>query len=163
MEFDNIISLKRISLTYFWWSIAICYWLRLFSFPIFHLGLTKFLTLMQIDEEVLQDVLKKGIEKNHLIESLRNRVQNDVSPLLILIWFSPLVFLLSIWQYVLHLFGQVSHYGLYQATVAYYLLVDSRSPASSGYLGAEFQEVCFSFTSFFLLRLVDFGLPCSYF
>ncbi|KAG5536558.1 hypothetical protein RHGRI_024096 [Rhododendron griersonianum] len=56
-----------------------------------------------IDEEVLQDVLKKGIDKNHLVESLRNRIQND-------------------------------------ATVAYYLLVDSRSPVSNGYLGAEFQE-----------------------
>jgi len=61
--------------------------------------------IKKIDEEVLQDVLKKGIEKNHLIESLRNRKQND-------------------------------------ATVAYYLLVDSRSPVSSGYLGAEFQEEC---------------------
>ncbi|KAF7134281.1 hypothetical protein RHSIM_Rhsim08G0151900 [Rhododendron simsii] len=58
---------------------------------------------LSIDEEVLQDVLKKGIDKNHLVESLRNRIQND-------------------------------------ATVAYYLLVDSRSPVSSGYLGAEFQE-----------------------
>ncbi|KAI8543303.1 hypothetical protein RHMOL_Rhmol08G0206100 [Rhododendron molle] len=57
----------------------------------------------EIDEEVLQDVLKKGIDKNHLVESLQNRIQND-------------------------------------ATVAYYLLVDSRSPVSSGYLGAEFQE-----------------------
>lgn len=29
---------------------------------------------------------------------------------------------------------------LFQATVAYYLLYDNRSMASSGYLGAEFQE-----------------------
>lgn len=56
-----------------------------FSFHISHLGLTGFLTLLQIDEEVLQDVLKKGIDKNHLVESLRNRIQNDVLPLLILI------------------------------------------------------------------------------
>ncbi|PSS07943.1 SNF1-related protein kinase catalytic subunit alpha like [Actinidia chinensis var. chinensis] len=59
--------------------------------------------IKKIDEDVLQKVLKMGVDKNHLIESLRNRIQND-------------------------------------ATVAYYLLFDSRSVVSSGYLGAEFQE-----------------------
>ncbi|GFZ03556.1 SNF1 kinase homolog 11 [Actinidia rufa] len=58
---------------------------------------------IKIDEDVLQEVLKMGVDKNHLIESLRNRIQND-------------------------------------ATVAYYLLFDSRSVVSSGYLGAEFKE-----------------------
>lgn len=59
--------------------------------------------IKKIDEDVLQEVLKMGLDKNHLVESLRNRIQND-------------------------------------ATVAYYLLFDNRSPVSSGYLGAEFQE-----------------------
>ncbi|VFQ58493.1 unnamed protein product [Cuscuta campestris] len=31
----------------------------------------------KIDEEILQEVIKMGFERNHLIESLRNRVQNE--------------------------------------------------------------------------------------
>ncbi|XP_019195157.1 PREDICTED: SNF1-related protein kinase catalytic subunit alpha KIN10-like [Ipomoea nil] len=57
----------------------------------------------KIDEEILQEVIKMGFERNNIIESLRNRVQNE-------------------------------------GTVAYYLLLDNRFRASSGYLGAEFQE-----------------------
>ncbi|KAK1286529.1 SNF1-related protein kinase catalytic subunit alpha KIN10 [Acorus calamus] len=56
-----------------------------------------------IDEEILQEVIKMGFDRNQLIDSLRNRVQDE-------------------------------------ATVAYYLLLDNRFRASSGYLGAEFQE-----------------------
>ncbi|XP_059640834.1 SNF1-related protein kinase catalytic subunit alpha KIN10-like isoform X2 [Cornus florida] len=59
--------------------------------------------IKKIDEDILQEVLKMGFDKNLLLESLQNRIQND-------------------------------------ATVAYYLLFDNRSPVSSGYLGAEFQE-----------------------
>ncbi|XAR50017.1 Non-specific serine/threonine protein kinase [Bertholletia excelsa] len=59
--------------------------------------------IKKVDEDVLEAVLKMGFDKNHLVESLRSRTQND-------------------------------------ATVAYYLLLDNRSPVSSGYLGAEFQE-----------------------
>lgn len=36
------------------------------------------LYLMQIDEEILQEVVKMGFDRNLLVESLRNRVQNDV-------------------------------------------------------------------------------------
>ncbi|KAK1275755.1 SNF1-related protein kinase catalytic subunit alpha KIN10 [Acorus gramineus] len=57
----------------------------------------------KIDEEILQEVIKMGFDRNQLIDSLRNRVQNE-------------------------------------ATVSYYLLLDNRFRASSGYLGAEFQE-----------------------
>ncbi|KAH7852149.1 hypothetical protein Vadar_021167 [Vaccinium darrowii] len=57
----------------------------------------------KIDEEILQEVVKMGFDMNSLIDSLRNRVQNE-------------------------------------GTVAYYLLLDNRFRASSGYLGAEFQE-----------------------
>lgn len=34
---------------------------------------------MQIDEEILQEVVKMGFDRNQLLESLRNRVQNEVS------------------------------------------------------------------------------------
>lgn len=60
--------------------------------------------LKKIDEAILQEVVRMGFDMTQLVESLRNRIQND-------------------------------------ATVAYYLLVDSRSPVSNGYLGAEFQEL----------------------
>lgn len=33
---------------------------------------------MQIDEEILQEVVKMGFDRNHLVESLRSRVQNEV-------------------------------------------------------------------------------------
>ncbi|XP_072968042.1 serine/threonine protein kinase OSK1-like [Typha angustifolia] len=57
----------------------------------------------KIDEETLQDVIKMGFDKNQLVESLYNRMQNE-------------------------------------ATVTYYLLLDNRFRATSGYLGAEYQE-----------------------
>uniref|UniRef100_A0A0E0EMG8 non-specific serine/threonine protein kinase n=1 Tax=Oryza meridionalis TaxID=40149 RepID=A0A0E0EMG8_9ORYZ len=56
-----------------------------------------------IDEDTLQDVVNLGYEKDHVCESLRNRLQNE-------------------------------------ATVAYYLLLDNRFRATSGYLGADYQE-----------------------
>ncbi|KAJ0970893.1 hypothetical protein J5N97_018852 [Dioscorea zingiberensis] len=57
----------------------------------------------KIDEDILQEVVKMGFDKNHIVESLRSRTQNE-------------------------------------ATVTYYLLLDNRFRANSGYLGAEFQE-----------------------
>ncbi|PKA66206.1 SNF1-related protein kinase catalytic subunit alpha KIN10 [Apostasia shenzhenica] len=57
----------------------------------------------KVDEDILQEVVKMGFEKNQVVESLHNRIQNE-------------------------------------ATVAYYLLLDNRFRAASGYLGAEFQE-----------------------
>jgi 5'-AMP-activated protein kinase catalytic alpha subunit len=34
--------------------------------------------IAQIDEEILQEVIKMGFDRNQLIESLRNRMQNEV-------------------------------------------------------------------------------------
>ncbi|KAJ8536282.1 hypothetical protein K7X08_034683 [Anisodus acutangulus] len=59
--------------------------------------------LKKLDEEILQQVIRMGFDRDQLLESLQKRIQDD-------------------------------------ATVAYYLLYDNRSMASSGYLGAEFQE-----------------------
>ncbi|XP_020108547.1 SNF1-related protein kinase catalytic subunit alpha KIN10-like isoform X2 [Ananas comosus] len=56
----------------------------------------------KIDEDTLQEVVKLGFDKNQLIESIQNRMQNE-------------------------------------ATVAYYLLLDNRFRATSGYLG-DYQE-----------------------
>ena len=36
------------------------------------------LYFLQIDEEILQEVVKMGFDRNLLVDSLRNRVQNDV-------------------------------------------------------------------------------------
>ncbi|XP_009625279.1 SNF1-related protein kinase catalytic subunit alpha KIN10-like isoform X1 [Nicotiana tabacum] len=58
---------------------------------------------IKIDEDILQEVVKRGFDRNSLVASLCNRVQNE-------------------------------------GTVAYYLLLDNRFRASSGYMGAEFQE-----------------------
>ncbi|KAH6799093.1 SNF1 kinase-like protein 10 [Perilla frutescens var. frutescens] len=59
--------------------------------------------LKRLDEEIIQEVLRLGIDRSQLIDSLQSRLQND-------------------------------------ATVAYYLLLDRRSPNSTGYLGANIQE-----------------------
>ncbi|ONK63026.1 uncharacterized protein A4U43_C07F10630 [Asparagus officinalis] len=37
------------------------------------------LIFIRIDEEILQEVVKMGFEKNHLVESLHNRRQNEIS------------------------------------------------------------------------------------
>ena len=37
-----------------------------------------FLLLLQTDEDILTEVIKMGFDKDALIESLRNRVQNEV-------------------------------------------------------------------------------------
>ncbi|XP_060174639.1 serine/threonine protein kinase OSK1-like isoform X3 [Lycium barbarum] len=58
---------------------------------------------IMLDEEILQQVIRMGFDRDQLLESLQKRTQDD-------------------------------------ATVAYYLLYDNRSMASSGYLGDEFQE-----------------------
>nr|AGE44293.1 SNF1-related protein kinase catalytic subunit alpha KIN10-2 [Musa AB Group] len=57
----------------------------------------------KIEEDILQEVIKMGFDKNQLVESLHNRIQNE-------------------------------------ATVSYYLLLDNRFRAMSGYLGGDFQE-----------------------
>lgn len=72
-----------------------------------------------------------GFDRNHLVEALRSRIQNEVSdthqhqfPPLALVSYDadPGIFIMN------------------QATVAYYLLLDNRLRASNGYLGVEFQE-----------------------
>ncbi|URE18815.1 SNF1-related protein kinase [Musa troglodytarum] len=57
----------------------------------------------KIEEDILQEVIRMGFDKNQLVESLHNRIQNE-------------------------------------ATVSYYLLLDNRFRAMSGYLGGDFQE-----------------------
>ncbi|XP_059295876.1 SNF1-related protein kinase catalytic subunit alpha KIN10-like isoform X2 [Lycium ferocissimum] len=59
--------------------------------------------LKKLDEEILQQVIRMGFDRDQFLKSLQKRTQDD-------------------------------------ATVAYYLLYDNRSMASSGYLGDEFQE-----------------------
>ncbi|VAH85317.1 unnamed protein product [Triticum turgidum subsp. durum] len=58
---------------------------------------------MEIDEDTLQDVANLGYDKDHVCESLCNRLKNE-------------------------------------ETVAYYLILDNRFRATSGYLGAEYQQ-----------------------
>ncbi|KAM3335873.1 hypothetical protein ACQJBY_030045 [Aegilops geniculata] len=58
---------------------------------------------MEIDEDTLQDVANLGYDKDHVCESLCNRLKNE-------------------------------------ETVAYYLLLDNRFRATSGYLGADYQQ-----------------------
>ncbi|KAJ3682822.1 hypothetical protein LUZ60_013049 [Juncus effusus] len=57
----------------------------------------------KIDEDILEEMIKKGFEKGPLVEAISSRVQNE-------------------------------------ATVMYYLLLDNRLRATSGYLGADYQE-----------------------
>ncbi|VAH85316.1 unnamed protein product [Triticum turgidum subsp. durum] len=69
---------------------------------------------MEIDEDTLQDVANLGYDKDHVCESLCNRLKNE-------------------------------------ETVAYYLILDNRFRATSGYLGAEYQqEMDMSFNHFTL-------------
>lgn len=74
-----------------------------------------------------------GFDRNQLVESLSNRIQNEVCDLL----FSPQVYLPDC----------LISLSVFQGTVTYYLLLDNRFRVSSGYLGAEFQEtmVCLFF------------------
>ncbi|XBI22325.1 hypothetical protein VPH35_063354 [Triticum aestivum] len=70
----------------------------------------------EIDEDTLQDVANLGYNKDHVCESLRNRLKNE-------------------------------------ETVAYYLLLDNRFRATSGYLGVDYQEeMDTSFNQFTLLE-----------
>lgn len=71
-----------------------------------------------------------GFDRGQLVESLRNRIQNEVRYSLLL----PLVF-----DFVF-LLGKNVDCWIFQATVAYYLLLDNRFRPSNGYLGDEFQE-----------------------
>ncbi|PON96340.1 GPCR kinase [Trema orientale] len=81
----------------------------------------------KIDERILQEVIQKGFNRNQVIESIRNRVQNEVRTLK-----PPSAYTLQVFSLIV--------YNIYQATVAYYLLLDSRSGASNGNLELEFQE-----------------------
>lgn len=40
---------------------------------------------LQIDEEILKEVVKMGFDQNQLVESLRNRLQNEVCTFLALL------------------------------------------------------------------------------
>jgi hypothetical protein len=37
--------------------------------------------ILQIDEEILQEVVNRGFAREPLVESLKNRVQNEVCPI----------------------------------------------------------------------------------
>lgn len=76
----------------------------------------------KIDEDTLQEVVKMGYDKNQVVDSLQNRMQNE-------------------------------------ATVAYYLLLDNRLRATSGYLGAEYQEAMDSASA--LSRMTSYEAPTS--
>ena len=47
---------------------------------------------LQIDEEILQEVVRMGFDRNRLIESIRNRLQNEVS-IYLLLKFYPIFYL----------------------------------------------------------------------
>jgi 5'-AMP-activated protein kinase catalytic alpha subunit len=78
-----------------------------------------------------------GFNKDHVCESLCSRLQNEVWACNV-----SLMFLLVSWILILQNF---------QATVAYYLLLDNRFKATSGYLGADYQE---SMVSTYLLGYI---------
>lgn len=83
--------------------------------------------VLQIDEEILQKVVEMGFDRNQLVESLANRIQNKVCDLHFHLKCVPArLFLISVYEF--------------QGTVTYYLLLDNRFRVSTGYLGAEFQE-----------------------
>ncbi|RWV94471.1 hypothetical protein BHE74_00026239 [Ensete ventricosum] len=42
---------------------------------------------LQIDEDILQEVIKMGFDKNQLVESLHSRIQNEVFHITLLIEF----------------------------------------------------------------------------
>lgn len=60
--------------------------------------------VMQIDEEILQEVVKMGFDRNQLVESLRNRVQNEVSTFTthFLYHFSPVSLVAAYFRVLLH-------------------------------------------------------------
>ncbi|TKY50224.1 SNF1-related protein kinase catalytic subunit alpha KIN10 [Spatholobus suberectus] len=80
----------------------------------------------KIDEEILQEVVNMGFDRNQLVESLSNRIQNEVCNLHFSLSVSARLSLITVY--------------VFQGTVTYYLLLDNRFRVSSGYLGAEFQE-----------------------
>lgn len=82
---------------------------------------------LKIDEDTLRDVVNMGFNKNHVCESLCSRLQNEVWTCIVSLMFLLVTWLLIFWQ-------------IFQATVAYYLLLDNRFRATSGYLGADYQE-----------------------
>jgi len=90
--------------------------------------------ILQIDVEILQEVVNRGFDKNQLIESLSNRVQNEVCSIHFHLIYLPTTFLLIT-------------INLFQGTVTYHLLLDNRFRVSTGYFGAEFQETMVSLFS----------------
>jgi len=61
-------KLKRFSL--YFYCICMKRFVKQFSEPL--------TVIAQIDEEILQEVINMGFDRNQLIESLRNRMQNEV-------------------------------------------------------------------------------------
>lgn len=94
--------------------------------------------ILQIDEEILQEVVNRGFDRDQLVESLSNRVQNEVCFIHLNLIYLPARLLLTT-------------INLFQGTVTYYLLLDNRYRVSTGYLGAEFQETMVGLFSLQLL------------
>lgn len=94
--------------------------------------------ILQIDEEILQEVVNRGFDRDQLVESLSNRVQNEVCFIHFNLTYLPARLLLTT-------------INLFQGTVTYYLLLDNRYRVSTGYLGAEFQETMVGLFSLQLL------------
>ncbi|KAM3313953.1 hypothetical protein ACQJBY_033066 [Aegilops geniculata] len=97
------------------WSCGvILYALLCGTLPFDDDNIPKLFKKIKIDEDTLKEIVNLGYDKDHVCESLCNRLQNE-------------------------------------ATVAYYLLLDNRFRATSGYLGADYLQSmgrCFNqFTS----------------
>jgi hypothetical protein len=78
--------------------------------------LNHWLSLLQIDEEILQDVVKMGFDRIQLIESLRNRMQNEV-------W--TLIDLLKLVLYTILRYGLITYHAFFRLlllTICYWTI-----------------------------------------
>lgn len=72
--------------------------------------------IAQIDEEILQEVIKMGFDRNQLIESLRNRMQNEV-------W--TLIDLLKLVLYTILRYGLITYHAFFRLlllTICYWTI-----------------------------------------
>lgn len=97
--------------------------------------------LMQVDEEILERTVTLGFDRNHLVQSLQNRIQDDVLSHLIEFW--------SVYQIRII----TSFFGLFQATVSYYLLLDYYFSGNSVY-SAELNNSAVRISFFFFYLTV---------
>jgi len=101
-------KLKRFGLFFFFFFYV---WRDLSSNLLNH-----WLSLLQIDEEILQDVVKMGFDRIQLIESLRNRMQNEV-------W--TLIDLLKLVLYTILRYGLITYHAFFRLlllTICYWTI-----------------------------------------